>query len=241
VIAHASTAYMMRNFIAKSIERYPKTTETMQAQLASGKDDSGKPLTDKDRAELQQEIAGRELVAVEIKGLVPHMPDITFDDELDLDLGNRPIQIKYLGRGNTAGDAIVFLPNEKILIAGDTVVHPVPFLGSGYPSEWADTIQRMIDLQPQIVVPGHGEVLHGTAYLMQVQALLRTVIAHVREIFFDKGNGRPFEDVKKDVLASMDFEALRRQFDRGDPDNFDQSSAIPDSLVKNAFDEIRVR
>jgi len=180
-------------------------------------------------------------VGGEINGLVPRMPDMAFVDGLDLDLGNRSVQIKYLGHGNTAGDAVVFLPNEKILVAGDTVVHPVPFLGSGYPSEWADTLQRMIDLQPEIIVPGHGEVLHGTAYLVQVQKLLRTVVAQVRKIFFEKGNGRPFEDVKKDVLASMDFEALRRQFDGGDPDNFDQSSTIPDSLVKNAFDEIRVR
>ena len=65
---------MMRNYIAKSIDRYPKTTENMKLQLQWGKDDSGKLLGDADKVELQKNIAGRELVAAEIQGLVPRMP-----------------------------------------------------------------------------------------------------------------------------------------------------------------------
>ena len=60
-------------------------------------------------------------------------PTLAFDRELDLDLGGREVRILHLGRGNTAGDAVVYLPREKILAAGDLLDHPVPYLGGGYP------------------------------------------------------------------------------------------------------------
>ena len=44
--------------------------------------------------------------------------------------------MSFLGRGNTAGDAVVYLPRERMLVTGDLVVHPVPYMFSGFPSEY---------------------------------------------------------------------------------------------------------
>ena len=71
------------------------------------------------------------------------------------------MEIKHLGRGNTAGDAVVYLPTEKILIAGDLVVYPVPYFYGGYPSEHAKTLRDMSRLNFATAVPGHGRVLRG--------------------------------------------------------------------------------
>src|SRR5580704_7164971 len=131
--------------------------------LEAGKTDDGTALTEDDKKQLQGILAGTDAVAAEFKGLVPRLPNVTFDRELDLDLGNREVQIKFLGRGNTAGDAVVFVPKEKILVAGDLVVHPGPYMGSGFPTEWSKTLGKMIEMDPQIIVPGHGEILRGTA------------------------------------------------------------------------------
>jgi hypothetical protein len=54
--------------------------------------------------------------------------------------------LKYLGRGNTVGDAIAYLPKERILIAGDLVDSPVPYLGGGFPIEEVDTLKRVKEL-----------------------------------------------------------------------------------------------
>lgn len=89
------------------------------------------------------------------------MPEVTFDHELHIDLGNREVQLKYLGRGNTVGDAIAYLPKEKLLIAGDLVDSPVPYLYGGYPLEQIDTLKKMAALDFDTLVPGHGEVLRG--------------------------------------------------------------------------------
>ena len=117
----------------------------------------------------------------------------------------------------------------------------MPFVCSGYPSEWALTLQKLIDLNPKAVIPGHGEVLQGTGYVKQVQELLKTVAGAVREEFYANGNGLEQAFVQNAVEKKLDFEKVRRSFDGGDSDNFEQSEAIKSCLVKNAYFEERLR
>ena len=75
--------------------------------------------------QVAEDAAAEPVVSQVAKETFHHVePRRAFEHELDIDLENREVQIKYLGRGNTAGDALVFLPKERILITGDIVVHP---------------------------------------------------------------------------------------------------------------------
>jgi glyoxylase-like metal-dependent hydrolase (beta-lactamase superfamily II) len=144
----------------------------------------------------------------EFPNFVPRLPDMTFEREMNLNLGNRPVEIKYLGRGNTPGDVVVFRPKERILITGDIVVHPIPHLCSGYPSEWVQTLGRLIDLDPQTIIPGHGDVLHDLTYPRRVQKLLSDVVAEVRHSLYEQGNGKPLDDIRKQVEREMNFDSF---------------------------------
>ena len=62
------------------------------------------------------------------------------DGGLRIDLGGRVDELKHLGRGNTGGDVVAWLPAERILVAGDLVDHPVPYAFAGYPTEWIATL-----------------------------------------------------------------------------------------------------
>ncbi len=84
-----------------------------------------------------------------------------------IDVGNREVQIKFLGRGNTAGDAVVYLPKEKIVVAGDLIVYPIPYIYDGYPTEWIQTLQNLAQLDADSIVPGHGPILHDKTYVCQ--------------------------------------------------------------------------
>src|SRR5262249_34918725 len=98
------------------IREYPQRLRTFQHQLDTGQDPSGRPLTDEQKADLQNAIAGgraaNDAISAEFRNLQVKLPDATFDRELDINLGNREVQLKYLGRGNTSGDAVAFLPKE---------------------------------------------------------------------------------------------------------------------------------
>ena len=66
----------------------------------------------------------------------PLAPDLVFDDSLTIDLGHRVVKVVRPGRGNTAGDAYVFLPDSKTLLTGDLLTMPCPFPGTSFISEW---------------------------------------------------------------------------------------------------------
>ena len=241
VVAQRETATMIRGYLGGWYARHRKERERLMKRVESGKDEDGKAISESQKKEDGDDLAGEEQLLSDHPDFQPTVPDTVFEKELKLDLGNRLVDIRYLGKGNTSGDAVVFLPAERILMAGDLVVHPVPFVCSGYPSEWALTLQKLIDLNPKAVIPGHGEVLQGTGYVKQVQGLLNTVVDAVREEFYVNGNALEQAFVQKAVEKKLDFEKLRRSFDGGDPDNLEQSEAIKSCLVKNAYFEERLR
>jgi glyoxylase-like metal-dependent hydrolase (beta-lactamase superfamily II) len=128
-----------------------------------------------------------------------------------------------------------------LLIVADLFGDSVPYVCSGYPSEWAETLQKIVELNPRVVIPGHGDVLSRTNYVAQVARLLRSVVSEVRNTFYEKGNGLALELVRKTVESKLNFEKLRRESDGGVEDNLEQSEAIKSCLVKNAYFEESLR
>jgi cyclase len=137
------TAKMMALRFARYVSDYPHRMELFQQEIDSGKYPSGTPLTKSEIEDLKNAVKGgkeaSDAVSAEFRSLKVKIPDVTFDNELDVNLGNREVQLKYLGRGNTVGDAIAYLLKEKILITGDLVDSPVPYLGAGFPIEQVAT------------------------------------------------------------------------------------------------------
>jgi glyoxylase-like metal-dependent hydrolase (beta-lactamase superfamily II) len=100
---------------------------------------------------------------------------MTVGSLLTLHRGARTIEIHFLGRGDTDHDLIVYLPKEKIVATGDMGVHPFPYGFSQQPREWLSTLRKLSQLDIETLVPGHGDVQRGKAYLQRVIALVETV------------------------------------------------------------------
>ena len=98
---------------------------------------------------------GEEVRATEI---VP--ADTTFSSVTTLDLGDRAVELVHPGRGHTAGDLIVRVPDADVVLAGDLVEESgPPGLGADcYPMEWPLSLDLVIGLltRASVVVPGHG-------------------------------------------------------------------------------------
>jgi glyoxylase-like metal-dependent hydrolase (beta-lactamase superfamily II) len=75
------------------------------------------------------------------------------------------VEILNYGRGVTPGDALVYLPQEKVLLTGDLIVNPVTFALSGYPTEWLRVLERIDALDVETIVTGHGAPLHDKRLL----------------------------------------------------------------------------
>lgn len=94
----------------------------------------------------------------EIPGLT--RPDIVFEGEMIMRLGNRNLHLIHLGRGHSNGDAVCWLPDCGVLFSGDLVENRCGvYAGDGYVSDWIKTLERLQELPATVMVPGRGAAL----------------------------------------------------------------------------------
>jgi glyoxylase-like metal-dependent hydrolase (beta-lactamase superfamily II) len=92
-------------------------------------------------------------------------PRIVYSGDADLDLGGRRVQLRAWGLAHTRGDQVVWLPDEGILFAGDLVENRFFPIFPWFPPDdadvdgarWISVLERLEELRPAVVVPGHGE------------------------------------------------------------------------------------
>jgi cyclase len=235
IVAHEDTKKDMDLIQPGNIERAPKRLSANIAAFKQGKDSRGQALSEEDKKQVQELLPGLEQQLVDFNSLVYQPPTLTFADEIDIDLGNKEVQVKHLGRGNTPGDAIVYLPKEKIVAAGDLLVYPIPYTYDGYPSEWNRTLRKMGQLDVEIIVPGHGPIFHDKNYLYLMADLMQSTVDQVRARI--RQLGFPGTHTVDEIKGSVDLTAFRAKFAGDDKDlqaEFDDMAA---HLVKIAFSE----
>ncbi len=135
------------------------------AILASA--DHLKRLIDVDREPDPQHPEITEEILQDVLATDPVLPDQTFSSAATIDLGDRYVELLYLGRGHTDGDLVLRIPDSDVLFAGDLVEESAerdatPGFGTDcWPLEWADTLDLVIGLltPESLVVPGHGLVV----------------------------------------------------------------------------------
>ncbi|MEN8842182.1 MAG: MBL fold metallo-hydrolase [Octadecabacter sp.] len=111
-------------------------------------------------ADQAQIFAGMERYAREnSEGTVPQGPTLTFEDEYIIEMGDMRIQVLYLGPAHSPGDVSVWLPEQKLVIAGDVAFHErmPPIFADTCTSCWLETWEtRFEPLGALYVIPGHG-------------------------------------------------------------------------------------
>jgi cyclase len=92
------------------------------------------------------------------------VPNVVFDGQLSMQLGGKRIELYHLGRGHTDGDVVVCFPASRTLVAGDLFVSDpgtpqfVDYAGGGSAKEWTRTLDSVLQIDFDTVVPGHGTV-----------------------------------------------------------------------------------
>jgi glyoxylase-like metal-dependent hydrolase (beta-lactamase superfamily II) len=136
------------------------------------------------KPELSAEVAGAEIVP----------PTRVVHQTATLDVGGRRVELRHLGRGHSAGDLVVLVPDADLVVAGDLVEEGAPpSFSDGYPLEWPDTVAAMINLMSPdtVVIPGHGAPV-GRAFVQTQHAQLSELDWLIREGHY---NNAPVESV----------------------------------------------
>jgi glyoxylase-like metal-dependent hydrolase (beta-lactamase superfamily II) len=101
----------------------------------------------------------RMLAAYDFSDIKLTPPTLTFEREVELDIGGRRVELIEVGPAHTPGDLIVHVPDENLVFAADLMfVEVTPIVWVGPVENWLAGLDRISQLQPKVVVPGHGPV-----------------------------------------------------------------------------------
>jgi glyoxylase-like metal-dependent hydrolase (beta-lactamase superfamily II) len=239
IIAHRETKKEMDRFGPGSARRLESGLRSLQDMVDTGKTKDGRPLTPQEQKEVKDALNLRGSVVQELRMNAFQSATLSFDHDFSVDLGNRELQVKFLGRGNTPGDAVVYLPKERIVVAGDLVVYPIPYVYDGYPSEWIETLQRLASLEAVAIVPGHGPVLRDKAYIFLMRDLLRSAEEQMNAKLMQTSPAM-FQKLD-DVRGAVDLSPFRERFAGKDQELGAQFDDMAANLVKVVFQEASLR
>lgn len=152
------------------------------------------------RAYLQSETAALRLQASreemapwvdEKTRLVP--ADRWIAEPVRITVGGIEFVLQPAGPAHTAEDLVVFLPRQRVLIAGDLVFRGrIPFVGQADSGRWIEALDRLIGFDATLIVPGHGPVSSSATADLQ---LTRDYLLHLRKTMGEAArNLEPFEE-----------------------------------------------
>jgi glyoxylase-like metal-dependent hydrolase (beta-lactamase superfamily II) len=160
----------------------------LKRQIAEAKDQ-------KERSILERQLAIHQLYADEQPKLKPTPPNATLSRDMTLHRGSREIQIRFFGRAHTDGDVVVFLPQERIVATGDMITSALSYTGDAFVSEWPATLEQVMTLDFDTVLPGHGNVFKGKDHIRNLQAYWRDF--YQQAMAFRKQGVAPEEAAKR--------------------------------------------
>ncbi len=99
------------------------------------------------------------LTEKDMKGTKIAYPALTFNDRMEIDLGDQKIELIYIGPSHTDGSILVYLPEKKILFAGDILfTNYHPFVADGNIEEWLKVLDYIMTMDVEKIIPGHGPI-----------------------------------------------------------------------------------
>lgn len=132
------------------------------------------PSSPPEHAALERELATLEIRIADLAGTYTVIPNRSFKHRLHISDPVASVDVLFLGRANTAGDTLLWVPSERVLATGDVVDQPIPFMFDVYPSEMLRVFDRIRALKPRVLIPGHGQAL-PLSYLDRVARLVLQV------------------------------------------------------------------
>lgn len=237
-VAHAYTARLLdtetRIFQSRTCQGFLRTqSKPLRDALAAGLGLDGVALTDARRRRYERFVAEADAGMDECSEFRYRGADLAFEDRVTLRLGGRDVQVMFLGRANTAGDAVVVVPDANVMAVGDILVHPFPFAFQSYIGEWAAVLRRIEAMKPAVIVPGHGPVMRDTAYLIEIASLMESIDRQVGAAYRP---GMTLEELR----AKVDLSDHRRRIAGDDPfigANFD--AGVTGSAIARAWQAAR--
>jgi cyclase len=118
----------------------------------------------------------------DFSGIELVLPQHTFSDRMTLAAGARELQLIEVGPAHTRGDVLVHAAKDRVLFCGDILFsghHPITWAGPV--SNWIDACERILAMDVEVIVPGHGPIA-GPDAIRELKAYFEYLYEHAREL-----------------------------------------------------------
>lgn len=151
-------------------------------------------------------------------GNQPGQPTISFDERAFITLGGKRVELYYFGRSHTNGDTVVYFPAQRTVALGDmytygeTTPQLIDYSGGGSAKEWTTTLDRVLQLDFDTVVPGHGARTTTREDLRKFRDSTLALRTRTREMIQKKASR---EEIRKMLMSEFHWAELHlgRGFD----------------------------
>ena len=196
IVTNQITREAMRQ---KGLKRIDDHRRQVPAEIARLEADLAAASAPAERQRLAADVRLAKAYLAEVRALEPALPTIAFEQTMKLYRRDREIHLLHLGRAHTEGDVFVYLPKEKIVITGDAMIGWTPYMGDGYPEDWAGTLDHLAQLDFTHIIMGHGEVA-GRDWLRTFRSYVHDMVEAVRH---EVAAGATLDEVKPRVTAKL--------------------------------------
>lgn len=132
-------------------------------------------------------------------------PTFVVGDRTRLWLGEREVQLVWLGAAHTIGDLAVWLPDERVLFSGDLVeAQAAPYMGDASIGAWPATLERVEALEPAVLVPGRGPARRGEEVRETIAELRDYLTLLWRTVRDGRGRGAGLKDCFDSARAELE-------------------------------------
>jgi glyoxylase-like metal-dependent hydrolase (beta-lactamase superfamily II) len=155
------------------------------------------------------------------------LPELTYDSNMTITLGNRTVQLMYLGAGQNPGDTLVHFPHARALFVGGPFARRNWSNTTFTPSVdgWIALLNRIAAMDVDLYLPGHGDVgtkqdvLDEAKLLADLQAGIKSALAQgmSKEEMVQKLHFREYKDLRNYPLIHGFIEALHHLYTTGKP------------------------
>jgi cyclase len=157
------------------VEGIPPVVDRFEHLLSRGLGMDSTPVSPLERSALESAIYIARQYVKEAPGFRAVTATDTVQRRMTIGEGRDRIELIWFGNGNTRGDLVIYLPSRRIMASGDLVVAPVPFAFNSYPASWINVLDSLLALNPRVIVPGHGPVMHDLKYVRSVRDWLSRI------------------------------------------------------------------
>jgi glyoxylase-like metal-dependent hydrolase (beta-lactamase superfamily II) len=134
------------------------------------------------------------------EGVTKRLPNTTFSGETQRKVGDKVVELIEVGPAHTNGDVLVHVPSDKVVFTGDILfIEGHPILWAGPVKNWINACDRIIGMQVDFVVPGHGPVTDNRG-VRAVRDYLIYIDAESRKRF---DSGMSAIETTKDIDLSL--------------------------------------